>query len=308
MIKSFKLKALVSIACVGFLMVGFQNCSSQISQEDMSTQAINEGLSENSGLNSELLPDNTDTVIDQPSNTLPVVINQPPTEEVTPPVGSQPEQQMPPVATQPTPQAPLNPTSPKDEESEDEECIKWALEKETDEVKAACTKKHNKKSSKAKLDEPDKKSQKAFAKERCYVKPEHDQDDIDYQALCSLKPKTVKFLNNLGKFMHVFKIRGFSILTPQTIGKSSLESLEDARGFTLVCGLQIDRIHDTRGKLVLVDSRVGEISHHRGKTVLLNTQAENCSDIKGRIHLIGDKAVCGKISDSIGVVKVNRGN
>ena len=101
-------------------------------------------------------------------------------------------------------------------------------------------------------------------------------------------------------------MRGLTVITPESVGSSTLYSVEDVRGTIVICGLNINRVNNTRGKLVAVDSSIKTFSDHRGKAVFINTAADLCSNIKGKIKLLGAASACKAIENSKGLVEVNR--
>jgi hypothetical protein len=317
------LKGLIISASVGVLLVGFQNCSNKISQQDVSAEALKQAANdtgsndssstEEPALDSDQLPDNSSTIVDQPAIVPPG--SQPPvdtTPVINPPVANQPPQEIPPVKQPPTELPPVpveNPIS-----QEDKDCINWALDDEpevaTSSLKSkSSNSKHDKDEDKENEDTNEYKNIE-YARtpsEKCYVKSDEDKDDIDYENICRLNKKQIKFLNVVSNILKLLKLRGMTVLTPESVGSSSLATLEDARGTTILCGLKVDKVNNTRGKLVALDSTIKSFSNHRGKAVFINSTAENCKDIKGKFVLLGATSACKSIEGSKGLVQIDRG-
>lgn len=310
-------KGFLISASVGVLLVGFQNCSNKISQQDVSSEAMKQASQEQGsndssstdqpGLDSDQLPDNSSNIVDQPvmnppGTENPPVMNPPTTTPSNPPVATQPPKEQPPVMLPPKPVVdPNEPTLTQ----EDKDCINWAL---ADEPEAAASCFRQKKSSSDDDGKAHDVVQPKTPSEKCYVKPNEDKDDTDYESLCRLNKKQIKFLNVVSNIMKLLKLRGLTVLTPESVGSSSLASLEDARGTTILCGLKVDKINNVRGKLVALDSTIKSFSNHRGKAVFINTTAEKCTDIKGKFVLLGAKSACKNIEGSKGVVQIDRGS
>lgn len=298
-------KTIVISASMAVLLIGFQNCSNKISQQDVSGEALKAAGQDQSSSNgsttspdsssvdSDQLPDNSTTLVDQPSN--PPVMN-PPTPE-NPPVMNPPTVQNPPVMNPPTTTEPqLN--------QEDQDCIAWALADEP-EAATSCLK-HKNSDSSEESEQHQASVPPKVSPEKCYVKSEEDQDNIDYNSICRLNKKQVKFLNVVSNILKLFKLRGLTVLTPESVGSSSLVSLEDARGTTILCGLKVEKINNTRGKLVAIDSSIKSFANHRGKIVFINTTAESCTDIKGKFVLLGAQSACKNIEKSKALVQIDR--
>lgn len=329
------IKGLMISASVGVLLVGFQNCSNKISQQDVSAEALKQAANDTGSndpsstddpaLDSDQLPDNSSTIVDQPVKVPPVtlppvetepvinppVANQPPADTppvvnppiTNPPVANQPSRDLPPVK-QPPRELPPVPVEPPITQ-EDKDCINWALADEP-EVATSCLKN---KSSDSKHDKDEEKNieHSRTPSEKCYVKSDEDKDNIDYESLCRLNKKQVKFLNVVSNILKLLKLRGLTVLTPESVGSSSLASLEDARGTTILCGLKVEKVNNIRGKLVALDSTIKSFSNHRGKAVFINTVAESCTDIKGKFILLGATSACKNIEGSKGLVQIDRG-
>ncbi len=409
-------RSLIISATTAVLLVGFQNCSNKIAQQDMTPENSSQSLGQNDGsngttstdeatppLSSDQLPDNSSTLIIQPTSGGQEANNTPlpsPLPSPTPilPIGQSEEiivvQQPAPApapAPMPTPQTPageteeiivvqqpapapapapgptpnpsgtpvvvvVDPSAPgpmpsptpipapagtpvvtgtpaSDEPElteEDKDCINWALADEP-EAAVSCLKQpktilvaskdKDEKDEKNKKDKDEKdknaKSEKddkehkdeheaKVPAERCYVNSEDDKDDIDYEGLCRLNKKQTRFLTSLANVLNLFKLRGLTVITPESVGSSTLYSVEDVRGTIVICGLNINRVNNTRGKLVAVDSSIKTFSDHRGKAVFINTAADLCSNIKGKIKLLGAASACKAIENSKGLVEVNR--
>lgn len=351
------LRSLIIYVAVSLLFFG---CSNKISQQDVSADALKQSTADqgsnttsstgNSTLDTDQLPDNSSTLVDQPVKNPPVA--NPPVESTpssNPPVANQPESNPPvanpPVASTPSSNPPVanppvestpsthppvanppvasTPSSnppvanpPATDTQEDKDCISWALNDEP-EATASCLKKKSSASESDKDKDKDHDNGKDKDKdddvvktktpsEKCYVKSEEDKDDTDYESLCRLNKKQIKFLNVVSNLLKIFKLRGLTVLTPESLNSSSLDSIEDVRGTIILCGLKVGKVENTRGKLVAVDSTINSFSNHRGKAVFINTAAESCSDIKGKFVLLGAKSACKSIENSKGLVQINR--
>lgn len=311
------IKGLMISASVGVLLVGFQNCSNKISQQDVSAEALKQAANDTGSndpsstddpaLDSDQLPDNSSTIVDQPVKVPPVTLPPVETEPViNPPVANQPPRDLPPVK-QPPRELPPVPVEPPITQ-EDKDCINWALADEP-EVATSCLKNKSSDSKDSKHDKDEDKNMEhsRTPSEKCYVKSDEDKDNIDYESLCRLNKKQIKFLNVVSNILKLLQLRGLTVLTPESVGSSSLASLEDARGTTILCGLKVEKVNNIRGKIVALDSTIKSFSNHRGKAVFINTVAESCTDIKGKFVLLGATSACKNIEGSKGLVQIDRG-
>lgn len=302
MLKPIKTKVAIISLSIAFLLVGFQNCSKiKIDSEDVS------GL--NNGLNTDQLPNDTSNPVDQPPiGTNPPVGSQPPAAEqpapgmqpMPPAPGMPPMPPSPPVA-QPSPpiQPPMAP--------EDKECVEYALgKKKSDDDGSSDDGSSDDDSNDGSV--AGVACKKEVKPPKCFVNPDEDDDNEDYEATCaearSKAAGKISGGDGIENFVHV---RGSYVLTKENLGSDHLESIKDFRGKLIICDVDVDKIDDTRGKLVAVSSRIGTLINHRGKVVIRNSSVDECFDIKGKLAVEGGSAVCRNVSASSGRIDIQRG-
>jgi len=120
-----------------------------------------------------------------------------------------------------------------------------------------------------------------------------------------MSAKQKKTINLINQFLSIFNIRGFTVISPETVGKSRLDSVEDVRGHLIICNMEIDKVVNTRGMLSIVRSDINELKDHRGAVVLKDTKVNTCSDWRGVLAIVGD-SVCRNVENSKGSILVNR--
>ncbi len=227
--------------------------------------------------------------------------------ELPPPplaVPSEPnESEAPQETTEAPPVSPSPVVSESAPDNDDENCVKWAYEKKDQLSKVDVASDNSKKQS----DSKNKKNESPeVTPNKCYVDDGELIQNNEYDKFCQMNKRRLSLVNAIGRVLNSLHLRGFTVITSDTAGADSIDSIEDVRGHLIVCDLEVKKIDNTRGLVTLINSKVGTLNNHRGAAVIYNSVVDNCTDIKGVISIIGDQAVCHNIQGSVGVVQVRR--
>lgn len=277
----FNIRALLICVTTGLLLVGFQNCSKvKIDSADLSAN--------NTGLNTDTLPDGSSTDINQPdspssndSSGMPVPdSSQPP----APAPGSEPapapmptptpgtESPMPSPTPMPAPTTPISEPAPVS--GTETAPVALPTPAPAPGTSPAPTSPGNAPSPKVPATSPD-----------------------EYRALCGMNASSSanveralsSMRDSRGQIREISGLNGkIVVISDKTLGTNQLDLLTLSGGKIILCGLDVEEISYTHGNLILVDTIV-----------------QHCSKHSGMMRIVGT-SVCKNVTSSKVNIKVSR--